>query len=110
MDGSFRNTEWKRDKDQFVHLDIKALNVFLGDELPDSADVYEKKYPIIKLADFGLSQLTSSEDSGNPGLIRSFGTPSYFVPVSNLPLTILLCKRRTSGLFLCTGNLLVQLV
>lgn len=62
-----------------IHLDLKPENLYLAQ--PDSVASFPN-YPTIKVADFGLSELTGEDDEGNPFLYRLKGTEDYMPPVS----------------------------
>ncbi len=63
-----------------LHLDIKPENIFMGK--PDKKALFAK-YPTIKVADFGLSEMTDEDDPDNPMLYRK-GTLDHMAPVSIL--------------------------
>ena len=63
-----------------LHIDIKPENIFLGK--PDKKALFTK-YPTIKVADFGLSEMTHQEDPDNPSQYRK-GTLDHMAPVSIL--------------------------
>lgn len=63
-----------------VHFDIKPANVYMG-KCDEKADF--PNYPTIKLADFGLAQLSGQDDGRNPSSFR-MGTPAFEPPVRNL--------------------------
>ena len=41
-----------------------------------------KSYPVIKLADFGLAELTGPDDPWNPKRLHGRGSAAYMPPVS----------------------------
>ena len=63
---------------QMIHLDVKPDNLYMGK--PDNMALFAK-YPTIKMADFGLSELTFEDDQDNPQMYRK-GTTDYLPPVS----------------------------
>jgi serine/threonine protein kinase len=65
-----------------IHFDIKPDNIFLGrrDERAMPAD-----FPAIKVADFGLADLTGQDDHNNPSVFQGKGTPGYIPPVRIIP-------------------------
>lgn len=64
-----------------THFDIKPDNVYMAK--PDESELF-KTYPTIKVADFGLAELTGEDDKHNPYFFRSKGTDGYKPPVSIL--------------------------
>jgi serine/threonine protein kinase len=40
-----------------------------------------KSYPVVKLADFGLAQLTGPDDKRNPKAFHGIGSAAYMPPV-----------------------------
>jgi len=52
--------EWQ----QIVHRDLKPINIFLDTHSPDS----HPRYPVPKLADFGLAFQTWPDDPLNPAI------------------------------------------
>jgi serine/threonine protein kinase len=64
-----------------VHLDIKLENIYLSK--PDR-DTFFRSYPVIKVADFGLSDMTHQGDERNPAYFRRRGTEGSMPPVSIL--------------------------
>lgn len=79
-----------------LHLDIKPENIFMGQ--PDKKALFTK-YPTIKVADFGLSEMTEQEDLDNPSQYRK-GTIDHMAPVSILaaqapcpPLLTDICRK-----------------
>lgn len=81
---------WDTGEHCVIHNDIKALNVLLsysgmehgGKDDPEGNQGYDatKSFPAIKLADFGVSYLTSSTDKKNPRLDNGAGTLSGMPP------------------------------
>ena len=52
---------------QIIHMDLKADNVFIFDrQRPNPNNVFPAEYPQVKVADFGLAQVTSAQDPSNP--------------------------------------------
>lgn len=77
--GPFTNLETKDPNDgPVIHLDIKPDNIYMGK--PDGRALFAQ-YPTIKVADFGLSEVTNESDLDNPRMYRK-GTPEYLPPVS----------------------------
>lgn len=69
-----------------VHVDIKPPNILVGKESQATEDSTVKEislmYPTIKLADFGLAQITGPGDKNNPRYFMDFGTDHFIPPVS----------------------------
>lgn len=40
-----------------------------------------KSYPVVKLADFGLAELTGPDDKRNPKAFHGIGSAAYMPPV-----------------------------
>ena len=77
--GPFTDPETEQGVDgPVIHLDIKPDNAYLGK--PDEKALFPL-YPTIKMADFGLSEITHPFDEFNPLHYRK-GTPDYSPPVS----------------------------
>lgn len=82
--GPFTDLEDQRPtKSLVVHFDIKPDNVYMG-KPSDTAIL--ANYPTIKVADFGLSNLTGEDDPDNPSVYRRLGTEDFRPPVSIIPL------------------------
>ncbi len=78
--GPFTNLESQDPtKWSITHFDIKPENTYLGK--PDK-DGLCPSYPTIKVADFGLAQMTGQSDQRNPRLFRRKGTEGCQPPVS----------------------------
>jgi serine/threonine protein kinase len=67
-----------------VHFDLKPDNIFLADPTDPAEEPQFSNYPIVKMADFGLSQLSHPADELNPIYYRTFGTEGYRSPVRYL--------------------------
>ena len=81
--GPFRDEAWKQDRAlEMVHFDIKAENIFIGDELAESSNIFDRTYPTMKMGDFGAARITRSNATGNPSNMTNMGTTWYFPPVS----------------------------
>jgi serine/threonine protein kinase len=77
--GPFIHPKTKKPTDWSVtHFDIKPENIHLGK--PDKDAIFEN-YPTIKVADFGLTELTGGGDRYNPLLFWPKGTDGYQPPV-----------------------------
>lgn len=63
-----------------IHFDLKPQNIFLGDPLYQGRAGFSD-YPTVKVADFGLADLTGPRDYLNPKIYRHQGTPGYHPPV-----------------------------
>lgn len=85
--GPFRNYNTLRvgaeGEGYMIHFEIKAENIFLGDPV-DQDDIDFSNYPTVKMADFGLAQVTGARDPENPSTYRHFGTLAYRPPISYL--------------------------
>jgi serine/threonine protein kinase len=66
-----------------IHFDLEPENIFLGDPV-DQDDTDFSNYSTVKMADFGLAQVTGARDPENPSNYRHFGTLAYRPPVSYL--------------------------
>ena len=78
-----------------LHLDFKPVNIFI-DRMSEEGFGYPKRYPTLRVADFGLSAYTCLEDPHNteaaPRLdgmvdlegLRWRGTEGYRSPVTSL--------------------------
>lgn len=66
-----------------VHFDIKPENIYMA---PPTRDAGFPDYPTIKVADFGLAELTGEDDELNPAVYQTYGTEGYMPPVSNMLL------------------------
>src|SRR5665213_466255 len=69
-----------------IHFDIKTDNIVLGyaPDLKDRDDA-TSNYPVIKMVDFRLADLTNAEDGNNPRRYKRCGTKGFRTPVSFLP-------------------------
>lgn len=73
---------------QVVHFDIKPNNVFLGYEGASELDgpltggAEHISYPMIKLGDFGIGEITNPQDKNNPSNMWGQGTSGFKPPVS----------------------------
>lgn len=71
-----------------VHFDLKPENIFLSEPIDpedeDEDDHYFSNYPTVKMADFGVAQMTRPSDLYNPSAYRASGTRGYRPPVSCL--------------------------
>ena len=67
-----------------VHFDLKLQNIFLSEQSQDAHGTCQF-YPTIKMADFGLAQVTSEDpsDPENPMDHRWRGTTGWTPPVGN---------------------------
>ena len=69
-----------------LHRDLKPANVMLGYEELDEDDALKGTdptlgYPTVKVADFGLAELTGPTDDANPKVLQYAGTTGYKPPV-----------------------------
>ena len=93
-----------------LHMDLKHANIFLSE--PASHTQYGETdptsdYPIIKLGDFGLADITAATDPNNPRTFWGRGTIDYMPPVGFLGRR---CRQnadqinRNKGTSECTGK------
>lgn len=70
-----------------LHHDMKEENIFVKSQPETTAwELPYNTYPLLQLADFGLSQVTTINNPTNrAGTIVRLGTESYLAPVSSLP-------------------------
>jgi len=68
-----------------LHHDMKEENIFVKTQPENKVTPLPyNTYPLVELADFGLSQVTAANDPFNEAKLMKSGTPMYFAPVSQL--------------------------
>lgn len=91
-EGPFTHLESGKPSDwSITHFDIKPENIYLGKRDKDATFA---NYPTMKLADFGLAEMTGEDDRNNPYEYRPKGTDDFKPPVSNC--SHLLSSRRVT--------------
>ena len=89
MDGPFNDFATGKPLNQsyMLHMDLKHANIFLSEpasHIQDGETDPTSGYPIIKLGDFGLADITAAGDPNNPQTFWGRGTVDYMPPVGFL--------------------------